>query len=122
MQTIRPSPDASYKNVFNGLTTIIRREGPFGMVRGLNAVACGAGPAHALYFASYEKLKQMLSARPGQNPLANGMCVMIRKPFQSKDWFVSMVCSVYCMIDYHCFMYIVTSLVTLLVIVPLKMF
>ncbi|XP_033633496.1 mitoferrin-1-like [Asterias rubens] len=71
MQTIRPSPDASYKNVFNGLTTIIRREGPFGMVRGLNAVACGAGPAHALYFASYEKLKQMLSARPGQNPLAN---------------------------------------------------
>ncbi|XP_038046195.1 mitoferrin-1-like [Patiria miniata] len=71
MQTIRPSPNGRYKNVFSGLATIVRNEGPFGVVRGLNAVALGAGPAHALYFACYEKMKHMLSTRPGQNPLAN---------------------------------------------------
>ncbi|XP_022080846.1 mitoferrin-1-like [Acanthaster planci] len=71
MQTIRPSPSSSYRNVFNGMATIIRNEGPFGMVRGLHAVACGAGPAHALYFACYEKMKHVLSSQPGQNPLAN---------------------------------------------------
>lgn len=44
-------------------------------MRGLNATAVGAGPAHALYFACYEKLKKTLSdvIHPGANShLANG--------------------------------------------------
>nr|XP_054765623.1 mitoferrin-2-like [Lytechinus pictus] len=73
MQSIKPSPNAIYKNVFNGLTTIIRNEGANGTVRGINAVALGAGPAHALYFACYEKLKKVLSSHPGKNPLANAV-------------------------------------------------
>ena len=46
-------------------------------MRGLNATAVGAGPAHALYFACYEKLKLTLSGaiHPGANShLANGTC------------------------------------------------
>lgn len=73
MQCMKPSPNAIYKNVFNGLTTIIRNEGANGTMRGINAVALGAGPAHALYFACYEKMKKILSTNPGRNPLANAV-------------------------------------------------
>ncbi|XP_072177494.1 mitoferrin-2-like isoform X2 [Diadema setosum] len=73
MQSMKPSPNAIYKNVFSGLTTIIRNEGANGTVRGINAVALGAGPAHALYFACYEKVKSVLSAHPGKNPLVNAI-------------------------------------------------
>lgn len=73
MQSINPSPNAIYKNVFNGLSTIVRNEGANGTIRGINAVALGAGPAHALYFACYEKMKMVLSAHPGKNPLANAI-------------------------------------------------
>ncbi|XP_072041978.1 mitoferrin-1-like [Amphiura filiformis] len=73
MQSIKPCPEARYTNVFNGLTTIVRKEGPLRMVRGLHVVAAGAGPAHALYFACYEKLKHTLSKTPGRNPLANAV-------------------------------------------------
>ena len=72
MQSIKPCPEARYTNVFNGLATIVRKEGPLRMVRGLHVVAAGAGPAHAVYFACYERLKAMLSTHPGRNPLANG--------------------------------------------------
>lgn len=35
----------------------------------------GAGPAHALYFSSYEKLKRVLSGTEtgGKNPIAQSM-------------------------------------------------
>ena len=72
MQSMMPSPEARYSNVFNGISTIVKKEGPLRMVRGLHVVAAGAGPAHALYFACYEKMKKVLSSQPGKNPLANG--------------------------------------------------
>ena len=74
MQTRMQSltPQVRYRGLFNGISTIVRTEGPLRMVRGLHVVASGAGPAHALYFACYEQLKKMLSTNPGKNPLANG--------------------------------------------------
>lgn len=40
------------------LSAVIRREGISGLYRGVGAVAAGAGPAHALYFAVYEFAKE----------------------------------------------------------------
>lgn len=75
MQSLQPEPAARYRNVMDALRRIIATEGVWRPLRGLNATAIGAGPAHALYFASYEKLKRTLSdvIHPGANShLANG--------------------------------------------------
>ncbi|KAK0136309.1 Mitoferrin-2 [Merluccius polli] len=75
MQSLQPDPAAHYRNVMDALRRIITTEGVWRPMRGLNATAVGAGPAHALYFACYEKLKKTLSDRihPGANShLANG--------------------------------------------------
>lgn len=76
MQSLQPDPAARYKNVMHALCRIVATEGVWRPVRGLNATAAGAGPAHALYFACYEKLKKTLSdvIHPGANShLANGI-------------------------------------------------
>lgn len=36
---------------------MVKNEGLFRPVRGMSAVVVGAGPSHALYFSSYEYLK-----------------------------------------------------------------
>ncbi|CAL8256398.1 unnamed protein product [Lota lota] len=75
MQSLQPDPAAHYRNVMDALRRIITTEGVWRPMRGLNATAVGAGPAHALYFACYEKLKKTLSdlIHPGANShLANG--------------------------------------------------
>ncbi|XP_066550055.1 mitoferrin-2 [Amia ocellicauda] len=75
MQSLQPEPDARYRNVMDALQRIVRTEGIWRPMRGLNVTATGAGPAHALYFACYEKLKKTLSdvIHPGANShVANG--------------------------------------------------
>ncbi|XP_068614965.1 mitoferrin-2-like [Brachionichthys hirsutus] len=75
MQSLQPDPAARYRNVMDALCRIVATEGAWRPMRGLNATAVGAGPAHALYFACYEKLKKTLSdaIHPGANShLANG--------------------------------------------------
>ncbi|XP_067093120.1 mitoferrin-2 [Osmerus mordax] len=75
MQSLQPDPAARYRNVMDALRRIVATEGVWRPMRGLNATAVGAGPAHALYFACYEKLKMTLSGaiHPGANShLANG--------------------------------------------------
>lgn len=76
MQSLQPEPAARYRNVMDALRRIITTEGVWRPMRGLNATAVGAGPAHALYFACYEKLKKSLGdiIHPGANShLANGI-------------------------------------------------
>ncbi|XP_071986760.1 mitoferrin-2 [Engystomops pustulosus] len=75
MQSLQPDPAARYRNVMEALSKIVRTEGFWRPMRGMNVTATGAGPAHALYFACYEKLKKTLSdvIRPGGNShIANG--------------------------------------------------
>uniref|UniRef100_A0A8C1CEE3 Solute carrier family 25 member 28 n=1 Tax=Cyprinus carpio carpio TaxID=630221 RepID=A0A8C1CEE3_CYPCA len=75
MQSLQPEPAARYRNVMDALWQIVRTEGIWRPIRGLNVTAVGAGPAHALYFACYERLKKVLSdiIHPGANShLANG--------------------------------------------------
>ncbi|XP_034043903.1 mitoferrin-2-like [Thalassophryne amazonica] len=76
MQSLHPQPGARYRNVIDALRQIVRTEGLWRPIRGVNVLAVGAGPAHALYFASYEKLKFSLgdAIQPGaNNHFANGV-------------------------------------------------
>ena len=66
--------------VMRALVCIVRREGVLGLYRGCSAMGLGAGPAHALYFASYELAKRNLSgASPTghvlpPSPLVTSIC------------------------------------------------
>ncbi|XP_028852843.1 mitoferrin-1 isoform X2 [Denticeps clupeoides] len=76
MQSLQPDPKARYRSVYQALQTIVRTEGLLRPLRGLNITVLGAGPAHALYFACYERVKRTLSdiIQNGQNShVANGV-------------------------------------------------
>lgn len=78
MQSLQPEPNAQYRGVYEALKRIIQTEGLLRPLRGLNITMMGAGPAHALYFACYERVKRSLSdiIRSGGNSnLANGTSV-----------------------------------------------
>ena len=76
MQSLRPNPNAMYQNVIHALKTITQKEGGRTVIRGVNIVIAGAGPAHGVYFASYEMIRKALGnvrSTSGQNkPAANG--------------------------------------------------
>lgn len=76
MQSLHPDAGARYRSVMDALRQIVRTEGVWRPIRGVNVLAVGAGPAHALYFACYEKIKFSLSdaIHPGTNShFANGV-------------------------------------------------
>lgn len=76
MQSLHPEPGARYRNVMDALRQIVRTEGVWRPIRGVNVLAVGAGPAHALYFACYEKIKFSLgdAIHPGANShFSNGV-------------------------------------------------
>ncbi|KFM78170.1 Mitoferrin-2, partial [Stegodyphus mimosarum] len=73
MQTLKPNPEAKYRSITEALFKMIRNEGILRPVRGMSAVVVGAGPAHALYFSTYEKMKRFLSGTPHGNALTQGL-------------------------------------------------
>ncbi|XP_026867058.2 mitoferrin-1 [Electrophorus electricus] len=76
MQSLQPDPNAQYRGVYEALRRIVRTEGVLRLLRGLNITVLGAGPAHALYFACYERIKHSLSnviQNGGNSHLANGL-------------------------------------------------
>ncbi|XP_053856540.1 mitoferrin-1 isoform X2 [Vidua macroura] len=76
MQSLQPDPGAQYRSVYEALKKMVLTEGFWRPLRGINVTMLGAGPAHALYFACYEKMKKSLSDifQPGGNShLANGI-------------------------------------------------
>ena len=72
MQILVPDPRANYRNIGDALYRIARYEGIKNTLRGINAVVYGAGPAHAMYFACYEKVKKTLSTSGKSNHLVHG--------------------------------------------------
>ncbi len=60
MQSLQPQPGGVYRSVMEALLRMIQTEGIFRPVRGMSVVVAGAGPAHAAYFACYEKIKDSL--------------------------------------------------------------
>lgn len=57
MQSIRPQ--IAHKSLWPTVTQLIKTE-RLKTFRGMSAVVIGAGPAHALYFATYENLKKYI--------------------------------------------------------------
>ena len=79
MQTLVPDPKADYRSLSDAAKKIVQYEGLRNTMRGFSAMALGAGPAHALYFACYEEVKNKLSGGQQGNHLANGenQCVLL---------------------------------------------
>ncbi|XP_010020053.1 PREDICTED: mitoferrin-1-like, partial [Nestor notabilis] len=76
MQSLQPDPKAQYRSVYEALKKIVMTEGFWRPLRGINVTMLGAGPAHAMYFACYEKMKKSLSdtfQHGGNSHLANGI-------------------------------------------------
>ncbi|OZJ01552.1 hypothetical protein BZG36_05424 [Bifiguratus adelaidae] len=52
-------------SLFRTMSHITMTEGTLSLWRGIQSVVLGAGPAHALYFATYEKAKEMFGGGGG---------------------------------------------------------
>lgn len=61
LMCLHPVEEARYTGLIDGLKKITMKEGIMKSMRGISAVVAGAGPAHALYFAVYEKVKNSLT-------------------------------------------------------------
>lgn len=59
MQSLSPAT-AKY-NITATFQNMIKKEGILRPIRGVTAVVAGAGPAHALYFGSYEMSKELMT-------------------------------------------------------------
>ncbi|XP_067618616.1 mitoferrin [Eurosta solidaginis] len=55
------SPVTSNYDISTTFKNMIKKEGIMRPIRGVSAVVAGAGPAHALYFGSYEMTKELLT-------------------------------------------------------------
>ncbi|KAJ2904651.1 hypothetical protein MKZ38_007487 [Zalerion maritima] len=82
MQVLNPAPGAVYDSVWRGMMRIASGEGILGLWRGMSSVIVGAGPAHAVYFATYEAVKQVMGGNKAgvHHPLAaatSGACATI---------------------------------------------
>ncbi|CAI4230996.1 unnamed protein product [Auanema sp. JU1783] len=75
MQSLCPCPETKCPTPMHSLMSIVRREGWLRPLRGVNAVAVGSMPAHALYFTVYEKLKGFLTGNTAghSNTIAYGV-------------------------------------------------
>ena len=55
----------THQSISTVLRTMVREEGLFRPIRGMNAMAAGAGPAHAMYFSALESTRRYFSERHG---------------------------------------------------------
>ncbi|KKK21746.1 RNA-splicing protein [Aspergillus ochraceoroseus] len=75
MQILHPTTGGLYTGLTNAVSTIYRIEGWRTLWKGVSSVIVGAGPAHAVYFGTYEFVKDMAggNADDGHHPLAAAM-------------------------------------------------
>lgn len=72
MMALNPDPQARYRSLTQAFYRIVTQENPRALFRGMGAVASGAGPAHAIYFACYEFSKKFLSNGNRSTVLSQG--------------------------------------------------
>ncbi|EKD18789.1 hypothetical protein MBM_03031 [Drepanopeziza brunnea f. sp. 'multigermtubi' MB_m1] len=82
MQILNPTPSAVYNGMIQGGYRIATGEGFLSLWRGMSSVVVGAGPAHAVYFATYEAVKHVMGGNQAgvHHPLAaatSGACATI---------------------------------------------
>lgn len=74
MQILHPTTGGLYTGLTNAFSTIYRIEGWRTLWKGVSSVIVGAGPAHAVYFGTYELVKELAGGNvdQGHHPLAAG--------------------------------------------------
>ena len=72
MQSLVPHPNAVYKNLIDAARSIVNNEGIMAAFRGMNIVALGAGPAHAMYFSCYEAVKKHVNKNSSNSAFGHG--------------------------------------------------
>lgn len=72
MMTVLPNHSVGYTGVIQATFRIVREENPRVLFRGIGIVAAGEVPSHALYFTSYELVKEALSSYGTSNVVAQG--------------------------------------------------
>ncbi|KAI0148510.1 mitochondrial RNA-splicing protein MRS3 [Xylariaceae sp. FL1272] len=82
MQIIGPNTGSAYKGMIQSTMRIASAEGVLQLWRGMSSVVVGAGPAHAVYFATYEAVKHLMGGNKTgvHHPLAaatSGACATI---------------------------------------------
>ena len=107
MQIVKPHPDAVYSSTMDAIRRASAVEGGLRRLwRGVFSVVIGAGPAHALYFASYEQAKKALvpvGSDVASNPVATGISGAIATsiadgfmtPFDGNDIFSLLLIYIY---------------------------
>ena len=65
MQVLTASPAAAYASMSDAFTRISTTEGTKRLWRGVASVILGAGPAHAVYFGTYELAKELAGGNEG---------------------------------------------------------
>lgn len=65
MQVLSAQPNAIYANMSDAFTRISSTEGTKRLWRGVASVIAGAGPAHAVYFGTYELAKELAGGNAG---------------------------------------------------------
>ncbi|KAL5361353.1 mitochondrial carrier domain-containing protein [Aspergillus floccosus] len=72
MQILHPTTGGLYTGLTNAFSTIYRIEGWRTLWKGVSSVIVGAGPAHAVYFGTYEFVKDLAGGNvdDGHHPLA----------------------------------------------------
>lgn len=60
MQVLQPHGTITHNSVVRNIFQVARTEGVFSLWRGMSSVIVGAGPAHAVYFATYEAVKHAM--------------------------------------------------------------
>jgi hypothetical protein len=74
---VGPSSINVYSGISNAMVTITKAEGFRSLWRGVSSVVVGAGPAHAVYFVTYESVKNAMGGHEGgssqHHPLAAGI-------------------------------------------------
>jgi solute carrier family 25 iron transporter 28/37 len=61
-----------HNTMLNVMRTMVQEEGLLRPIKGMNAMALGAGPAHAMYFTALEKVKEAAHHRGGISEHAAG--------------------------------------------------
>lgn len=78
MQVFTTQPAAVYSGMTEAFTRVVSTEGASRLWRGVWSVILGAGPAHAVYFGTYEAVKDAAGGnRAGHQITATGECIFL---------------------------------------------
>ena len=87
MMTVLPNHSVGYTGLIQAVVRIVREENPRVLFRGIGIVAAGEVPSHALYFTSYEVVKELLPSFGVGSVMSQGMIIHVQVNLQFLFYF-----------------------------------